>query len=74
MENEIIKKNKLMNINEEKHEIREEILVYDDLVGECNHTWRIVDGEGIEECILCGSERDIFIDLSKLIYLRNHRE
>jgi len=63
-----------MKINEEKHEIREELPIYDDLVGECNHTWRIVEGEGIEECVLCGAERELFISLDKLVYLRSHGE
>ena len=63
-----------MNINEEKHEIREELPIYDDLVGECNHAWRVVEGEGIEECILCGEEKEIFVDLSRLVYLRANGE
>ena len=63
-----------MNINEEKHEIREELPIYDDLVGECNHTWRNVEGEGIEECIFCGAERDIFVSIEKLIYQRSNGE
>jgi hypothetical protein len=66
-----------MKINDEKHEVREELdsLTYDTLAGQdCDHTWRLIDDEAIEECVFCGKERDIFIDLSKLVYLREHGE
>ena len=64
-----------MNINESKHEIREEMVdelpTYEDLAGECSHNWRFIEDEGIEECVLCGAERDFFVSLDSIIYAKS---
>jgi hypothetical protein len=66
-----------MNINDEKHEIRnepyEELPTYEEVAGQsgCKHEWLISEDGSTEECVWCGEERDFFVSLETLVYLKN---
>jgi hypothetical protein len=65
-----------MNINDNKHEVRnepyDELPTYEEVAGHegCDHTWRSIEGDGIEECIWCGEEREFFMSLEKLAHMK----
>jgi len=66
-----------MKINDEKHEIRnepyEELPTFEEVAGQegCQHTWRLLEDGGTEECIFCGEEREYFVSLEKLVHLKS---